>query len=155
MNESERQILEVAVNRKARRDYEILDRFECGIVLQGTEVKTLRAGRVSLEEAYVRPREKALWLVGAHLDEYTQANVFNHEPTRERKLLMRKRELVRLSQRVKEKGLTLVPLRVYFLGKWAKLEIGIGRGRKFHDKREAVRKRETDRVLRGLSGRHG
>ena len=153
MTQEERSVREVAVHRRARRNYEILDKMEVGIALEGTEVKSLRAGRVSLEEAYIRYKDGQFWLVGAHIDEYSQGNVNNHEPARERRLLARRREAERWGQRVKEKGLTIVPLRLYFSGKWAKLEIGLGRGRRQFDKREAVKKRETDRALRGIRRR--
>ena len=144
----DRPLREIARNRKAKRDYEILDTVEAGIVLTGTEVKSLRAGKVSLQEAYVKARRDGLWLVKAHIEEYTQANRFNHEPERDRKLLLRRREIQKLRQRVREKGLTLVPLRLYFRGPWAKLEIGVGRGRKLYDKRELVKKREAERAMR-------
>ena len=141
---------DVAVNRRARRNYEILDRLEAGLALSGTEVKTLRSGKVSLEEAYVKARADGLWLIGAHIAEYDQGNVHNHEPTRPRRLLIRKRELFKWSQRAKEKGLTMVPLKLYFRGKWAKVEIGLGRGKKLFDKRETIKKRESDRALRRM-----
>ena len=141
---------DVAVNRRARRNYEILDRLEAGLALSGTEVKTLRSGKVSLEEAYVKARADGLWLIGAHIAEYDQGNVHNHEPTRPRRLLIRKRERFKWSQRAKEKGLTMIPLKIYFRGKWAKVEIGLGRGKKLFDKRETIKKRESDRALRRM-----
>ncbi|TAH38487.1 MAG: SsrA-binding protein SmpB [Planctomycetota bacterium] len=149
----ERPTRDVAQNRKARRNFEILDRLEAGVVLQGTEVKTLRAGQASIEEAYIKARADGLWLVNAHIAEYERGNVFNHEPDQERRLLVHKREWQRLRQRVREKGLTLVPLRLYFRGKWAKIELGLARGRQLHDKRAAIRDREAARALQGARGR--
>ncbi len=143
----------VAENRKARRDYEVLDRLEAGLALRGTEVKSVRAGRISLAEAYVKVRGDGLWLVGAHIEEYSHGNIHNHEPTRPRRLLVHRREWLRWAQKAREKGLTLVPLRVYFRGPWAKVEVGLCRGRRLHDKREVIRKRETERTLRRLTGR--
>lgn len=153
MSTPERSIHEVAQNRKARRNYEILDRLEAGLVLQGTEVKTLRSGQVSIEEAYIKARADGLWLVNAHIAEYARGNVFNHEPDQERRLLVHRREWGKLRQRVREKGLTIVPLRLYFHGKWAKVELGLARGRQLHDKREAMRDREDARSLRGARRR--
>jgi len=148
MAEEQRPIREVAFNRKARRDYEILDRLEAGLSLQGTEVKTLRAGRVSLDEAYVKAEGGELWLVACHIEEYAQGNIHNHDPLRPRKILVRKRELARFRQRAREKGLTLIPIRIYFRGRWAKVEVGLARGRKRFDKREGIRQRETERAMR-------
>lgn len=153
MAAEERPVREVAFNRKARRNYEIQDRLEVGIALEGTEVKSLRAGRVSLDEAYVRTRGEELWLEGAHIAEYEQGNVHNHEPTRSRRLLAHKREVRRWRQRSRERGLTMVPLRVFFRGKWAKVEVGLGKGRKLHDKRKVIQEREAARALRGTRGR--
>ncbi|KAA3607999.1 MAG: SsrA-binding protein SmpB [Planctomycetota bacterium] len=153
MSNPDRPTRDVVVNRRARRNYEILDKLEAGIALSGTEVKTLRTGQVSLAEAYVKVRKDGLWLVGAHIDEYEKGSVFNHEPTRDRRLLVHAREMAKLTQKAKEKGLTLVPLRLYFRGKWAKVEIGLGRGRKLHDKREHLKKRESQRDLRRAMGR--
>lgn len=144
---------EIVTNRKARRDYEILDRMECGLVLTGTEIKSIRNGRVSLAESYVKQRNSGLWLIGAHIDEYRQGNIHNHEPTRDRQLLLHKRELQKWSQKSKEKGLTMVPLKMFFRGKWAKVEVGLGRGRKLHDKREVVKNRESKRDVRRALGR--
>ncbi len=153
MSENERPVREVAANRKARRDYEILDRLEVGIALEGTEVKTLRSGHVSLAESFVRIQEGQMWLEGAHIDEYREGNQRNHIPTRRRKLLAHKREIARWSQRMNEKGLTIVPLKLYFRGRHVKLEIGLARGRKHHDKRQALRDRDAKRELRSLRRR--
>ncbi len=137
----------VAENRRARYQYEILEIVEAGLVLSGTEVKTLRSGKVSLEEAYGRISADAAWLVGAHIDEYVHGNRMNHSPTRKRKLLLRKQEIKRLHAKVTQKGLTLVPLRLYFRGGWAKLEIALCRGKRLGDKREVSKKREAEREI--------
>jgi len=139
---------EAVINRKAKREYEIIETLEAGISLLGTEVKSLRAGRVSLAEAYVRAKTSGLWLESAHFGEYSNGNVNNHEPLRSRQLLVHKAEGLKLLQRVKEKGLTLIPLRMYFSGKNAKVEIALGRGRNLHDKRQVVKDRDAERDLR-------
>ena len=142
----------VADNRKARHDYHILERIEAGIVLTGTEVKSCRAHQVSLAEAYVRPREDELWLVGAHIAPYEQGNRNNHEPKRDRKLLLHRKEIRRLAQAVEARGLTLVPLRVYFNARSkVKLEIGLCRGKQAHDKRADLRRREDDMEARRIA----
>lgn len=138
----------VVTNRKARFEYEILDKVEAGIVLQGTEVKSVREGHVSLQESYALAQSGELWLEGCTIQPYTHGNINNHEPTRPRKLLLHKKELKRLIQRVAEKGLTLVPLALYFKGAKLKVEIGVARGKKLHDKRDTIKKRETERNLR-------
>ncbi|MCS7239187.1 MAG: SsrA-binding protein SmpB [Thermoguttaceae bacterium] len=137
----------VAENRKARSKFEVLDTLECGLVLQGSEVKSLRQGGVSLDEAYARYRDGEMWLVGCYIPEYPQANQFNHDPTRPRKLLMHKREIRRFAGRAQEKGLTLVPLKIYFRSGKAKVLIGLCRGLKLHDKREKIREREAQRAI--------
>lgn len=151
----ERPVRVVLVNRKARHEFEILESLEAGLMLKGTEVKTLRAGRASLEEAYVRPQGRALVLVGAHIAEYEQGNIHNHDPRRDRRLLVHGREGARWARRVREKGLTIVPLRIYFRGPWAKVELALARGRRLHDKREALRRREQDRELQAFRGGRG
>ncbi len=142
---------ESVLNRKAKREYEILDSLEAGIALLGTEVKALRAGRVSLNESFVRARADGLWLERAHFGEYAHGNLHNHEPLRSRRLLVHKAEARKWLQRVKEKGLTIVPLRMYFHGRYAKVEIVLGKGRKLHDKRQVIKEREAQREMR----RHG
>jgi SsrA-binding protein len=144
----------ITSNRKARRDYEILDAFEAGLVLQGTEVKALRDGKASLAEAYARVEGDEVWLVGAHIPEYVHGNRQNHEPTRARKLLLHRAEIERLRSKVEEKGLTLVPLRLYWKNGRAKIEIALGRGKKSFDKRDDVARREAQREMdRALSRR--
>jgi SsrA-binding protein len=143
----------VAQNRKARHEFEILETFEAGLLLVGSEVKSLRQGKSSIDEAYVGfdPTGRAV-LFDAHIPPYVEANRNNHEPTRPRPLLLHALEVKRLRQTVKEKGLTLVPLQLYFKGPYCKLEFALGRGRKLHDKRQAMReaddRRETQRALR-------
>lgn len=143
----------ICENRRARHEYEILDTIEAGIALTGSEVKSLRGGRGSITEAYVLLENGDAWLVDANISPYAQANRFNHEPKRRRKLLLHQAELNRWSKRVIEKGLTVVPLRMYFDGPWVKVEIAMARGKKLHDKRDAAReredRREMDRAVRG------
>ncbi len=144
----------IARNRKARFEYEVLDTFEAGIVLRGTEVKSLRDGKVSLAESFARVQNGELFLQGAHIDVYKAASTMNHEPLRPRKLLMHKREIVRLASKLAEKGLTLVPLSMYFKRGIAKVELALVRGKRRYDKREAIRKREVKRAIdRELSAR--
>lgn len=141
----------VAVNRAARHEYEVLETLECGIALVGSEVKSLRQGKLSLEEAYGRVKSGEVWLVGCDIPEYTQANRFNHDPRRPRKLLLHRREIRRFASKAYEKGLTLVPLKLYFKNGKAKLLLGMCRGRKLHDKREKMKKetmrRDMDRAV--------
>lgn len=146
-------IRNVAENRRARREYEILEKLEAGLVLTGSEVKTLRGGKANIAEAYIRFEDGEAWLVDAHIPQYPQAGPHNnHEPTRPRKLLMKGSEIDKWSRRVAEKGLSAVPLHLYFKGSWIKLEIGLGRGRKLHDKRNLLKeradKREAARAMR-------
>jgi SsrA-binding protein len=138
----------VISNRKARYEYEILDRVEAGIVLRGTEVKSVRAGNVSLQESYAEERNGELWLQGCTIQPYEHGNINNHEPTRPRKLLMHRKELDKLVSRAEEKGLTLVPLSIYFKGSNLKVEIGLARGKKLYDKRDTTKDRENERRLR-------
>jgi SsrA-binding protein len=141
----------VAQNKKARHDYSIEDVYEAGMVLVGTEVKSLRAGRASLVDGYATLDDGELWLRGVHIPEYTQGTWTNHEPRRPRKLLLNREELRRIAHKIRESGYTLVPLAIYFLDGKAKVEIAVARGRKTHDKRQAIAeresKRETDRAL--------
>jgi SsrA-binding protein len=143
----------VAENRKARHDYEILDTLECGIALVGSEVKSLRSGRMSLDEAYGRVDGDEVWLLGCDIPEYAQANSLNHKPKRPRKLLMHRREIRSFAGQAFQKGLTLVPLKMYFKNGRVKLLLGVGRGRQAHDKRQklkaATARREIETALRG------
>lgn len=131
----------------------MLDTLECGLVLVGSEVKTLREGKVSLEEAYGRVRGGEVWLVGCDIPEYVQANQFNHSPKRPRKLLMHRREVKRFASMAFEKGLTLVPLKMYFKGGRAKVLMAVCRGRKLHDKRQAIRKAAAQREIQRATAR--
>ena len=134
----------VCRNRKARHEYDILEDLECGIELQGSEVKSIRNGKISIDESYARVRDGELWLIGANISEYPQANLMNHEPTRTRKLLIKKRELRKFAERAEQQGFTLVPLDVYFVRGYVKVRIGLAKGRKLYDKRQKLR-RDTDR----------
>ena len=143
----------IAKNKRARHEYEILDTWEAGIVLVGTEVKALRAGRCNLGDAYGEIRRGEVWLVKMHIGPYEQGNRENHEPFRPRKLLLSRREIRKLTPRIEEKGLTLVPLKVYFKRGLAKVEMGLGRGKKLHDKRQDKAKRDVDRRIAQEVGR--
>ena len=137
----------ISVNKKARHRYHIEDTIEAGLVLLGSEVKSLRRGRVSLKEGYVRLEEGESWLVDVHIPPYEQANRQNHEPLRPRKLLLHKREIQRLFGKISRQGYTLVPLRLYFRRGKAKLEIGLGRGKKLHDKRQDQKAKDAVREM--------
>lgn len=137
----------IATNRRARHDYEILETVEAGLVLRGTEVKSLRGSHVTFKDAFATVRNSEMWLVGCHINPYSHGTDANHEPERDRKLLLHRREISRLTGKVAERGLTLVPLRLYFKSGRAKLEVGLGRGKKLHDKRSALRERETRREM--------
>ena len=136
----------VAENRKARFSYEVLDTIETGLVLTGTEVKSLRQGQANIQESYASAEGGEIWLINSYLPEYLQANRFNHEPRRRRKLLISKREMAKLSQSVEREGMTLVPLKIYFNDRGrAKLLLAVGRGKKLHDKRETEKQRDWSR----------
>jgi SsrA-binding protein len=137
-------------NRKARHDYFIIEAFEAGIVLTGTEVKSLRQGNANLQDSYAELRSGEVWLEGMHINPYEHGSIYNHEPRRRRKLLLQKKQIRKLLGGLKEKGLTLVPLSVYFKGPYAKVELALARGKKSYDKREAIAKRESDRNLARL-----
>ena len=144
----------IAQNKKARHDYSIADVIECGMVLTGTEVKSLRAGRASLIDGFAMINDGELWLMGVHIPEYTEGTWTNHTPRRDRKLLVHKNELNKLIGKMKDSGTTLIPLQLYFKDGKAKVEIAIAKGKKAHDKREAIKEREADReVSRSLSGK--
>lgn len=137
----------IAQNRKARHEYEVLDTLECGIVLEGSEVKSLRQGRMSIDEAYGRVDKGEVWLLGLDIQEYSFANVQNHDPRRRRKLLMHRREIKKFAAKAYEKNLTLVPLKMYFTRGRAKVLLGICRGKKQYDKRESMKKRDVQRDI--------
>jgi SsrA-binding protein len=141
-------------NRRARHDYHLLERLEAGLVLTGTEVKSLRAGRANLRNAYAEVRDGEAWLVGAHISEYEQGNVANHDPDRDRKLLLHGREIASLIGKVRERGFTLVATRLYFKNGRAKVELAVARGKETRDKRRDIARREADRQIeRALKGR--
>jgi SsrA-binding protein len=137
----------VATNRRARHEYEILETLEAGLVLRGTEVKALRAGQVNFKDSYATVRGREAWLLGCHISPYSHGTDANHDPERERKLLLHGREITRLTGKVAERGLTVVPLKVYFKNGRAKVELGLARGKKLHDKRATLRERETRREM--------
>jgi SsrA-binding protein len=144
----------IAQNRKARHEYEVLDTLECGVALMGSEVKSLRIGRLSLDEAYGRMKDGEVWLIGCDIQEYPNAKFYGHEPKRPRKLLLHRREIKKFASQAYEKGLTLVPLKMYFKQGRAKVLLGICRGRKLHDKRDAMKQRDMQRdIQRAMRGR--
>ncbi|HEX9241017.1 MAG TPA: SsrA-binding protein SmpB [Anaeromyxobacter sp.] len=143
----------VASNRRARFDYEIGDTWEAGLVLTGSEVKSLRAGNVNLSDAYAAPRGEELFLLNCRIGEYQQASHFGHAPLRDRKLLMKRAELDRIRGKVDQRGFTLVPLRVYFRDGWAKVEIGLAKGRAHEDRRGVIAERESKREMDRALGR--
>ena len=137
----------ICQNKKARHDYTILDTLEAGMVLQGTEVKSLRNGKANLVDSYATIDGEEAWLIHFHIDPYTPATQFNHHPMRRRKLLLHKKEITKLIGKTKEKGCTLVPLKVFFKNGKAKIDIGIAKAKKLHDKRAALKKRESEREI--------
>jgi SsrA-binding protein len=145
----------IASNRKARHDYTILDTFEAGIALTGTEVKSLRAGRASLVDAFAQEKDGEIYLHGLHVPEYAQGTWTNHEPRRTRKLLLNRYEIDRLIGKTRESGLTLVPLSLYFNDGWAKVEIALARGKRSYDKRHALAQRDAEREINRSLGRRG
>jgi len=145
----------VASNRKARHDYAILDTVEAGLALLGTEVKSLRAGRASLVDAFAQEKDGEIYLHGLHIPEYAHGTWTNHEPRRTRKLLLNRLEINRLIGKTRESGLTLVPLALYFADGWAKVEIGLARGKRSYDKRQDLAKRDADREISRAMGRRG
>jgi SsrA-binding protein len=140
----------VTLNRQAFHDYHILETYEAGLALTGTEVKSIRAGRVNIRESYAAPEGGELWLLNAHIAAYPPATVHNHEPTRPRKLLLHREELAEIVGQASRKGFTVVPLRLYIKGRLAKVELGLARGKRQYEKREAIQQREAEREM----GRH-
>ncbi|MBI2854634.1 MAG: SsrA-binding protein SmpB [Chloroflexi bacterium] len=146
----------ITANRKAYHDYSILESVEAGVVLTGTEIKSLREGRVNIREAYVKPAGGELWLVNAHIAQYASGTRYNHDPYRDRKLLLHRDQIARLIGAVSQKGLTLVPLKIYIKRGLAKVEVGLAKGKRLYEKREAIARRETERELhREVKLRHG
>jgi len=142
------EIKDICRNRRASHEYDILERLECGIVLTGTEVKSLRTGQSSIEEAYARIDESEVWLIGSDIPEYALGHQMNHKPKRRRKLLLRRREIARFAGKASQKGFTLVPLKMYFKNGLAKVELGVCRGKQLHDKRQDLKKKDADREIR-------
>jgi SsrA-binding protein len=138
----------IATNRKARHDYHLYDRFEAGLVLRGSEIKSIRAGQVSIKEAYIRVNGQEAWLVDAHIAQYEPASRENHDPRRERKLLLHRKEIIQLFDEVRQKSVTIVPLRVYLKNGRAKLEIAVAKGKKNYDKRQELAERDAEREIR-------
>lgn len=138
----------ISRNRRALHDYEILETLECGIVLQGTEVKSLRERASSLDDAYAKVEDGEVWLIGSDIPEYSMGNRMNHKPKRPRKLLLHRREIGRFAGQASERGLTLIPLRMYFKNGRAKVELAIARGKQLHDKRESLKKADAQREIR-------
>jgi SsrA-binding protein len=141
----------VADNRRARHDYEILDTLEAGIALYGTEVKSIRAGKANLADAFVKVEDGELWLYSCHISPYDFGNRFNHEPLRKRRLLVHKKQILKLKSNMQEKGLALIPLKMYFKGHLVKVDLALAKGRKLYDKRENIAKKETKRDLDRLT----
>jgi SsrA-binding protein len=137
----------IAQNKKARFEYEMIETFEAGLVLQGTEIKAIRNHQVSLSRSYVQPRDGELWLLEAHISEYAHGNRENHDPVRPRKLLLKRREINKILDQLAQKGLTLIPTRIYLKNGRAKVEIALARGKKLHDKRQSLAKRDSDRQI--------
>lgn len=144
----------IARNKRAYHDFDILDKWEAGIVLVGSEVKSLRIGKCSLDQAFADLNHGEIWLLGCDIPEYIEANRFNHKAKRPRKLLLHNEEIRKITNKVQEKGLTLVPLQMYFNRGMAKVEIGLARGRKLHDKRDAIKSKDTKREMDRLSKRN-
>jgi len=152
VSEQGRQV--VARNRKARHEYDILETFEAGMELRGPEVKSLRAGQVSFQDSFARVESGQVWLYSLHVSPYEQANRANVDPVRPRRLLLHKHEIRKLASEVDEKGLTIVPLEIYFVRGYAKVTLAVARGRKLHDKRDALKKKQLDREARRAVGAH-
>lgn len=144
----------VATNRKAYHNYHILESVEAGIALTGTEIKSIRDGKISLSDAYVRPDKGEMWLLNAHIARYDAGSYMSHEPTRPRKLLLHRKEIAGLESKLAEKGLTLVPTKVYLKDSLAKIEISLGKGKKLYDKRESIARRDSDREIQRTVKKH-
>jgi len=148
VQEKDLDIKVIATNRKARHDYQILEVYEAGLVLVGTEVKSLRQGKASLKDSYAMLKKGEAYLLGMHIPPYDAGNRFNHDPTRDRKLLLHRTQLRKLTGKTLERGLTLIPLRLYFRGKVAKVEIALAKGKKLYDRRAAIAERDAQREVR-------
>ncbi len=148
MDNAKERIKIIVTNRKARHLYHILDTYEAGLVLVGTEVKSLREGKVNISDSYAVIKKREAYLIGLHISPYSKGNIENHDPTRRRKLLLRKREITKLFSKTQERGLTLIPLKLYFKGPYVKVELGLVKGKQLFDRREDIKKREADREAR-------
>lgn len=137
----------VAENRRARHEYELLEFFEAGIELSGTEVKSMRQGKANLQDSFARVEAGEMWLYNCHISPYDHGNRFNHDPVRRRRLLLHRREILKIKARMQEKGLTLVPLKLFFKRNWVKVDLALARGKHLYDKRESITKRDTKRQL--------
>ncbi len=144
----------VIENRKARHDFFIEDSITCGMVLSGTEVKSIRSGKVQLKDSFAKIEGNEAWLYNCHISPYQFGNRFNHSPLRKRKLLLTKKEILKLLGKTKEKNLVLVPLKIFFSKNWAKLELGLGKGKKVYDKREAIKKKELQRAIKEIQNKY-
>jgi SsrA-binding protein len=140
----------IALNKKAFHDYEITNRYEAGIVLTGTELKTLRLQKGSIQEAYARVKKSEVWLINSNIPEYKYGTTSNHEPLRDRKLLLHNNEIRKITTKLQDKGFTLIPLKIYFSGPYVKVELGLARGKKSYDKRESIKKEEVKRQLKRI-----
>ena len=147
MNAEKDKVRHILTNRRARHEYLVLETLEVGIALRGTEVKSARAGKINLQDAYASIENGELYMHHMHISPFEKGNIFNHDPMRVRKLLARKKEIRKLEQKVNEKGLTLIPLQLYFLGRHLKIELGVCRGKKTYDKRHALKERDTRREM--------
>lgn len=141
-------------NRKARYDFSIEDTTTCGIVLTGTEVKSIRTGKAQLKDSFAKIEKGEIWLYNCHISPYQFGNRFNHPPIRKRKLLLHKKEILRIYNKIREKNLTLIPLKIFFSNNWAKLELGLGRGKKIYDKRDAIKKKELQRTIKEIKSKY-
>lgn len=148
------QIRPIADNRRAFHEYHILEKYDCGLVLTGTEVKSMRMGKVAMADSFCRIEDGEVWIYNLHISPYTHGNIYNVDPMRRRKALLKKTEISRLLGKTKEQGLTLIPLKLYWQGDWAKMELGLAKGKQLHDKRDAIAKKDIDReVKRALKER--
>jgi len=143
----DKQIKIIASNKKAYHEYHIIEKYDAGIVLTGTEIKSLRAGKINLKDSFAKIENSEIWLYNTHISPYEMGNIYNHQPERKRKLLLTKQEIRKLVDKQKGTGETLVPLKVYIVGGWAKVEIGLAKGKKLHDKREDIAKKDVKRDI--------
>ena len=141
-------------NRKAWHDYHIEDSVTCGVTLTGTEVKSIRSGKAQLRDSFAKIEKGEVWLYNCHISPYQHGNRFNHPPIRKRKLLLHKKEILRIYNKIREKNLTLIPLKIFFSNNWAKLELGLGRGKKIYDKRDAIKKKELQKTIKEIKSKY-